>query len=503
MEGASQFDDNPRRRLDHLIFQARFLESLSEGVILIDAEGKIADLNTNAAAILGGKVEDHLGKSLSVSDWGFVREDGSPLPSSQNPVTITLEHGEGLSNLMVGFDAPNMARRWVMVGTTPLSFEGRTAGLVVVFDDVTRHKRSEQHLRLLLEVSRLLTSVVDEEEFLQSVCNALVSIGGYALARLDAANHDRQYSVETLHIAGYTNQASDKEFFWSETEADGRGPSGTALRTGKTEVVNDVATQPDYEPWRDTAAKFGVSSTVAIPFGLGARTLALSIYDRYINAFDDATVRGLEEIAKEAKFGAEFVRSVRQLETALTGTITALGRMTETRDPYTAGHQIHVGALAEKIALQLGLDTKTAALIRQSGELHDVGKIAVPAEILTRPGRLTDLDFAIIKRHTTVGSDILSKASLPWPLAEVALQHHERLDGSGYPSALRGSEIILPARIIAVADVVEAMTQHRPYRPGLGLDVALAEVSKGAGTKFDGDVVAACLAVFADGYSFE
>jgi HD-GYP domain-containing protein (c-di-GMP phosphodiesterase class II) len=109
----------------------------------------------------------------------------------------------------------------------------------------------------------------------------------------------------------------------------------------------------------------------------------------------------------------------------------------------------------------------------------------------------------MIKRHTTVGSDILSKASLPWPLAEVALQHHERLDGSGYPGALRGSEIILPARIIAVADVVEAMTQQRPYRPGLGLDVALAEVSKGAGTKFDGDVVAACLAVFADGYSFQ
>ena len=119
----------------------------------------------------------------------------------------------------------------------------------------------------------------------------------------------------------------------------------------------------------------------------------------------------IEVLHKVLKSGCKVEQ--RQLETALTGTITALGRMTETRDPYTAGHQIHVGALAEKIALQLGLDTKTAALIRQSGELHDVGKIAVPAEILTRPGRLTDLDFAIIKRHTTVGSDILSKASLP------------------------------------------------------------------------------------------
>jgi HD-GYP domain-containing protein (c-di-GMP phosphodiesterase class II) len=142
-------------------------------------------------------------------------------------------------------------------------------------------------------------------------------------------------------------------------------------------------------------------------------------------------------------------------------------------------------------------------LIRQSGEVHDLGKVAIPSEILNKPGRLSALEFEIVKGHTTVGFEILSKASLPWPIAEVALQHHERLDGSGYPNGLRANEIIQPALIIAVADVVDAMTQHRPYRPGHGLDAALSEVGSGAGKLYDSDVVEACLAVFKNGFTFE
>jgi HD-GYP domain-containing protein (c-di-GMP phosphodiesterase class II) len=127
----------------------------------------------------------------------------------------------------------------------------------------------------------------------------------------------------------------------------------------------------------------------------------------------------------------------------------------------------------------------------------------VPSEILTRPNRLSELEFEMIKRHSIVGSEILAKATLPWPVAEVALQHHERMDGSGYPSGLIGGQIILPARIVAVADVVEAMTHHRPYRPGLGHDRALTEITLGAGTLYDTEVVQACLAVFEEGFSFD
>jgi len=492
--------DEPRRRLDPFIFRGGFLESLSEGVLLVDVDGKIVDLNTKAAAVLGRAIDGLLESNLSASDWRFVREDGSSLPTGESPVMDTLKTGESHSDMMIGIDVPDLARRWMQVNTRPLRFDGQIKGSVVTFDDVTARKHGEQRLRLLLEVSRLLTSVIDDADFLQSVCNALVDVGGYAMARIYLANHDDQHSVQTVFFAGFAGYSQDDVNSWAAFDAIGQSLSGIALRTGLTQVANNFDADPDFAPWRDLAASLGVASSVAVPFGLGKRTVALAVYGRYIDAFDETTVKGLEEIAREAEFGAEFVRSVQQLATALDGTISALCQMTEARDPYTAGHQVRVGALSEKIAVELGLDVELATLIRQSGSLHDVGKIAIPTEILSHPGRLTDLEFSMVKTHTSIGYDILSRASLPWPIAEVALQHHERLDGSGYPNALRGDEIILPARIIAVADVVEAMTQHRPYRAALGLDMALDEVTKGAGTLFDPDVVKACLAVFAAGF---
>ncbi len=141
-------------------------------------------------------------------------------------------------------------------------------------------------------------------------------------------------------------------------------------------------------------------------------------------------------------------------------------------------------------------------MIRLAGNVHDVGKMAVPAEILNKPGRLTAIEYEMVKTHPQVGWTILSEASLPWPIAEVALAHHERLDGSGYPYGLSGDAIILPARIVAVADVVEAMGNHRPYRPALGIEDALAEIVKGRGTHYDASAVDACVAAFEEGYTF-
>jgi HD-GYP domain-containing protein (c-di-GMP phosphodiesterase class II) len=161
-----------------------------------------------------------------------------------------------------------------------------------------------------------------------------------------------------------------------------------------------------------------------------------------------------------------------------------------------------VGSLGAAIATDLGLDARTVKLIHQSGEVCDVGKVDVPSEILTHPGSLTAEQFEIVKGHAASGADILSQASLPWPIAEIALQHHERMDGSGYPAGLRGDQIIMPARIIAVADVVEAMTQPRPYREALGIDLAMEEITNGAGTRYDERVVASCLAVIRAGFQF-
>jgi putative nucleotidyltransferase with HDIG domain len=176
--------------------------------------------------------------------------------------------------------------------------------------------------------------------------------------------------------------------------------------------------------------------------------------------------------------------------------------MMDLRDPYTAGHERRVGEVAAAIAAEMGLDAETQRGLRVAGNLHDVGKITVPAEILSKPGKLSTLEFEIIKTHAAQGYEILKDIDFPWPVAEVAYQHHERIDGSGYPRGLKGEEIVLEARILAVADVMEAMSSHRPYRSGAGIDKAVAEIERGRGTAYDAKVVDACVRLFREmGYS--
>ena len=192
-----------------------------------------------------------------------------------------------------------------------------------------------------------------------------------------------------------------------------------------------------------------------------------------------------------------------RLKEALTGTVAAMGALVEMRDPYTAGHERRSAELVVAIGRQLGLDEDDVETLDLTARMHDIGQIAVPAEILTRPGRLSHNEFTLIKAHPQVAYDILSSIDFGRPVAEVILQHHERLDGSGYPRGLKGDEIMLQARVLSVADVVEAMSSHRPYRAALGVEAALAEVAAGAGRLYDAQVVAACEQVFLSGFAFE
>jgi putative two-component system response regulator len=192
-----------------------------------------------------------------------------------------------------------------------------------------------------------------------------------------------------------------------------------------------------------------------------------------------------------------------RLKEALGGTVAAMGALVEMRDPYTAGHEKRSAELVVAIGRRLGLDEDELEVLDLTARMHDIGQIAVPAEILTRPGRLSQNEFTLIKAHPQVAHDILAPIDFGRPVAEVILQHHERLDGSGYPQGLKGDEILLGARVLAVADVVEAMSSHRPYRAALGVEAALAEVSAGAGTLYDAEVVEACRQVFDEGFRFE
>jgi PAS domain S-box-containing protein len=219
---------------------------------------------------------------------------------------------------------------------------------------------------------------------------------------------------------------------------------------------------------------------------------------RFIGFCKDVSLRkAAEEQARHA--ARQLGSAAERLRRALEETIAAMGAIIETRDPYTAGHERRVTALSTAMAEHLGMPEERVTAVKLAAEVHDIGKIAVPAEILSKPGRLTPMEYDIVRQHPVTAHAILGAVEFPWPLAEIVLQHHERLDGSGYPGGLTGEQILPEARVLAVADVVEAMASHRPYRPALGMEAALAEIESGRGTLYDAAAVDACVAVIREG----
>ena len=192
----------------------------------------------------------------------------------------------------------------------------------------------------------------------------------------------------------------------------------------------------------------------------------------------------------------ELQKTLESLRKAVGTTIQVLVSALESRDPYTAGHQKRVADLARAIATEMEFPFDIVEGIRMAGSIHDIGKLSIPAEILTKPTKLSDLEFSLIKEHARKGYEILKDVESPWPLAQIVYQHHERMDGSGYPRNLKGDEILIEARIMAVADVVEVLASYRPYRPAMGIEVALEEIEKNKGILYDNTVADACLRLF-------
>jgi putative nucleotidyltransferase with HDIG domain len=200
-----------------------------------------------------------------------------------------------------------------------------------------------------------------------------------------------------------------------------------------------------------------------------------------------------QDIARRESAEAEVQSTLNKLRSAMGGVVQAMALTVERRDPYTAGHQRRVSDLARGVAAEMALSAHQIDGIRMAGLIHDLGKICVPVEILSKPGQLSEIEHTLIKDHPQVGYEILKEIEFPWPVAQIVLQHHERIDGSGYPAGLCGEDILVEARTLAVADVVEAMASHRPYRPTLGRDMALEEISQNKGVLYDPDVVDACM----------
>ena len=396
---------------------------------------------------------------------------------------------------------------------------GKKTYVLSIARDITSRKRAEESLRRANRALRTISAcnvtlvhATHEQQLLADMCETVVAQGGYRLAWIGFAEHDVDKSVRQAAIAGCeVDCATSLRVSWSDTES-GQNPAGRAVRLGTPQIARDILTDSQYASWREHALHWGYASSLALPLKEdgGKAFGVLNICAVGTGAFDNDEIRLLQELADDLAFGVltlrtrnerdhyqqENLRSLDRVKQALLGTIHAVALMAEKRDPYTAGHQNRVANLSCAIARELGFDAGRIEGLQLGGMIHDIGKISIPADILNRPGKLTAPEYEIIKTHPQVGYDIVKDIDFPWPVAAMVLQHHERLDGSGYPQGLNGDAICLEARILAVADVVDAICAHRPYRPALGIDEALAVIEASGGKAFDAEVVNACLRLF-------
>jgi PAS domain S-box-containing protein len=383
--------------------------------------------------------------------------------------------------------------------------------------DITDRKLAEEEMRrlnralmALSQSNQALVRISDEGLLLRTMCDIAVNVGGYRLAWVGMMEDEASLCVRPVAWAGPGEGFLDTfDFRWTDEERN--VPGAVALRTGKTQIVQDIRPSArDLSLAAEVYAR-GLRSAIAMPLLEKGRAFGLlAIYAEEPGAFEAEEVTLLEELAADLSYGITSLRgeqdrrraeeglraSLERFERGLEGTVLALVSALESRDAYTAGHQRRVAELAQAIAVHMDLPEDRVRGVFWAATLHDIGKLQVPAEILSKPIRLSGIEMAIVQTHAAAGYEILKGVDFPWPIAQTVLQHHERLDGSGYPSGLQAHEIILEARILAVADAVEARTSHRPYRPARDPDEMWHDMTTTSAAQFDQDVVTACREVF-------
>lgn len=358
--------------------------------------------------------------------------------------------------------ADGAARHISISGDPAFNAAGAFKGYRGVGSDVTERKQAEQSLRAAEQQFR---SLVEQ------------SIAGIYIVQ------DRKFAYLNPRCAQIFGYASAEEMM------DIDDPLSIIAEKDRGGVAEILRRRPEGEV-RTMEYSFSAVRKDGSTIEVGAHGACATYRGR------PAIIGLMQDISEKKRAEEEIRRYVTQLEGAFMRTVTVATALSGMRDPYTASHERRVGEIAVAIGAELGLDARRQEGLRVAGYLHDVGKIIIPSEILSRPGKLSVIEFELIKGHAQAGYDVLAPVEFPWPVAEVALQHHERLDGSGYPRGLKGDAILFEARILAVADVVEAMTSHRPYRAGLGIERALAEIERGRGTTYEPAVVEACVNLF-------
>ena len=380
---------------------------------------------------------------------------------------------------------------------------------VATFVDLTEFKRIDRALKAISAVNIAMIQAENETDLLQKVCQKIVEVGGYSLVWVALLQADQQQTVQPAAYHGANNGYLAKVNVDLQDYKRRQDPIATAVRTGQPLVCRDLQKNVAL-PWLKDALRCGFKSIMAIPLMADNKAFgALGIYSNETDQFDSDEESLLIEMANDLGYAImsmrtrtqhklttqELEKSLEKMKRILMQEVSSLGTALMIRDPYTSGHQRRVVRLAAAIAEEMGCSMDQIEGITVAGNLHDIGKINIPSEILSKPGKLSDLEFAIVKTHSLAGYEIIKDIEFPWPVAEVIMQHHERMNGSGYPQGLAGEDILTEARIVAVADVVEAMFSHRPYRAALGMDRALEEIVLNKGILYDADVVDACLMV--------
>ena len=497
----------------------RLFETAQEGFLIIDfLSGQIQDANPYLLDLLDYSKDEVVGKALweigamidkepaiaafsALKETGYIRYEDLPLKTKQGRI-INVEF---------------ISNSYEVDGTLVIQCNIRdiTARKQTESDLILSQRQSEKrHWAVLAygQAAMALFHANTEADLIKNVCKAIAEQPPYPMAWVGLAEHDVNKTIRVAGVAGTAKAYTDGIMVsWSADTAYGRGPTGQCVRSGKSILISDTLKNEHFQIWVERANQYGIRCCIATPISDGSKTIgALMVYAKIPNAFNESEVHLFENLSEEIGYGLQAIMhrqqliaeikeheaTQNQLYASLDSTIEAMSKTLEFRDPYTAGHQNRVAKIAVAIGQEMGLNADKLKGIHLGSMVHDIGKVAIPSEILTKPTQLTALEMQMIRLHAEASYDILKKIPFTWPIAEMAYQHHERLDGSGYPKGLKADQIIFEAKILAVADTVEAMSAHRPYRAAIGLDAALKVIQAGRGTLFDETIVDACLRLF-------
>jgi len=482
----------------------RLFEAAQDGILLLNANtAQIDDVNPFMIQMLGYTHEEFLGKKL----W----EIGAFKDTALNKEAFD----ELQRKRFIRYDdLPLVAKDGTRVSVEFISNVYDCEGIQVIqcnIRDNTKRRLAEialeattRTLKILSDSNVALLNSKTESVLLAEYCRIAVEVGGYAMAWIGVPEQDRDMRVTAIshfgHEDGYLKSVT---ISWRDTPLGG-DPTGLAIRTGQIHIVDDIAADPTMTPRRSEALQRGYRSSISLPLHLPDDiTACLTLYSSKIEIWSEPEKEMLQALAADLSFGVAALRTAivknhyqASVRESLEQTIQVLAATVEERDPYTAGHQGRVADLCSEISAELGLSEDRRRGLHLAASIHDLGKISIPLELLIKPRKLTAIEFALIKEHPTTGFNIIKNVKFPWPIAKIIQQHHERIDGSGYPLGLKGNEILLESRILSVADTDEAMASHRPYRAALGIEPALAEIRAQRGITYDAEVVDACLRLF-------